>query len=318
MNIKVKRKSLTFLVFLAISSVLWLLIKLSKDYTSQTTFTIQFTDVPYDKCISTPTQNVKLAFEADGFQTLAHNLIREEKRKVSISLNEVPYHHEGDITYSFSSHYVAERIADWFKIDVTDITMNDATIYFNLEDLKSKVVPVVLKEDLQVQRQFSRYGMPIITPASVTIYGTAETLSDIHSIGTEILRKQNLTQSFKESVALNLLDGKISCNVQSVEVSIDIEKVTEMDIEIPVKGPDSLDIRFIPDNIKVKCLVAIKDYASSTPDIFSATINPYDIGGKNHLLPVTLTAPSNIQVLHAAPESVEYIIISHEDNWHNW
>lgn len=317
MNAKVKRKSPTFIVFFAISMVLWLLIKLSKDFTTQSVFTMQIEDVPYDKWISTPTQNVKFAFEADGFLTLAHNLIREQKRMVSISLNDVPYRLEGDVTYSFSSNYVAEKLADRLGIDVTDITMNDGTIYFNMENLKSKVVPVTLKDDFSMQRQYDRYGLPIITPASVTVYGPEEILSSIHTVETQLLTKENLNQSFTETVPLNLLDGKIRCDIDQVEVAIDIEKYTEIDIEVPIQSIDSLDIRFIPSSVKAKCLIAIKDYSKTKADAFTATVNADDISSRNPLLHIDLDAPGNLQVLGITPDRVEYIIISHEKDWNN-
>ena len=317
MNAKVKRKSLTFIVFLAISTALWLLIKLSQEYTTQSSFTLQIEDVTCDKWISTPTQNVKFAFETDGFITLAHNLIREQKRTVSISLNEVPYRLESDITYSFSSNYVAERLAERLGIDVTDITMNDATVYFNMENLKSKTVPVTLNDDLRLQRQYDRYGLPIITPASVTVYGTEETLSKIHCIETQPLIKENLSQSFTEKVPLNLLDGNIRCNVDEVEVSIDIEKYTEIDLEVPIQPVDSLEIRFIPASVQVKCLVAIKDYAKTNAEAFSAVPDSADLANRNPLLHVSLQSPGNLQVLGFMPERVEYIIISHEKDWNN-
>ncbi len=317
MNAKVKRKSLTFIVFLTISTVLWFLIKLSKDYTTQSSFTLQIEDVPSDKWISSPTQTVKFAFEADGFLTLAHNVIREQKRTVSISLDGVPYRHEGDITYSFSSNYVAEILAERLSINITDISMSDATIYFNMENLKSKVVPVTLNDDIRLQRQYERYGLPIITPASVTIYGSQEMLDSIQTVETRTLFKENLSQSITESVPLNLMDGAIHCNVDKVEVSINIEKFTEKDIEIPIQSPDSLNIRFIPSSIKVKCMVAIKDYAQTTSDVFTTTVNTSEIAERNPLLHVSLESPGNVQVLSATPERVEYIIIDDEKDWNN-
>lgn len=317
MNAKVKRKSLTFFVFLAISTALWLLIKLSQEYTTQSSFTLQIEDVPCDKWIASPTQSVKFAFETDGFITLAHNLIREQKRTVSISLNEVPYRSESGTSYSFSSNYVAERLAERLGIEVTDITMNDATIYFDMEELKSKVVPVTLKEDLHLQQQYGRYGLPIITPASVTLYGTEEMLSKIQAIETQLLVKENLSQSFSETVPLNLLDGAIRCNVNEVEVKVDIEKYTEIDLEVPINPIDSLEIRFIPSAVKVKCLVAIKDYAKTNADAFSAFPDSADFANRNPLLHISLQSPGNLQILGVTPERVEYIIISDEKDWNN-
>lgn len=155
---KDKRKFLTFLVFLLISVALWFLIKLTKDYTTQTDFAVVYTDVPASKWISTSEQHVKLSFVADGFITLRHNLVRPQKRMVSISLDEVPYRLEGGNTYSYSAQYVAERVADWLGVSSGDVTVNDDKQYFNMEELQSKELPVEVLLEVKTQRQYLVYG----------------------------------------------------------------------------------------------------------------------------------------------------------------
>ena len=130
MEKKDKSKILTFLIFLLISTALWFLIKLTKDYSSQTVFNITYTEVPVNKWVSTPNQQVKCSFVADGFVTLRHNLVRKHKRVVEIPLNEVSYHLEGGVTYSYSSQYVAEHIAEWIGIPASNITMNEAVFQY--------------------------------------------------------------------------------------------------------------------------------------------------------------------------------------------
>ena len=150
---KDKSKALTFLVFLLISAVLWFMIKLTKEYTSQTTFIVTYDEVPVNKWVSTVDQRVKLSFVADGFITLRHNLIREQNRVIVIPLDEVPYRLEGGNTYSYSSQYVAERVADWLGVPAGNVTINDDKQYFNMEDLQSRELPVKVPLDVKTQRQ---------------------------------------------------------------------------------------------------------------------------------------------------------------------
>ena len=74
---KGKQRSFTFLVFLAISAVLWLLIKLSGTYSTQATFALRLENAPANQWISSGEQTVKFSVEADGFHTLNYKLIRE-------------------------------------------------------------------------------------------------------------------------------------------------------------------------------------------------------------------------------------------------
>ena len=307
---KDKRSVLTFLVFLAISTLLWLLVKLSETYNTQTSFRIQFEEVPVDKWISSADQSVKMSLTIDGFHTLRYKLIREPKRVVAVSLSEVPYREESGNTYSFSSQYVAERIASKLGISVSEITMNDAKIYFNMDYLKSKVVPVVLQADIKPQRQYDLYGIPTLDPASVTIYGPQGMIDTIKSVRTVPISKTNVSESFTESVGLDLLDGKIKSNFKEVRAAVKVEKYTEMDIQVPIKVSDSLKLRFFPETISVKCLVAIKDYASITPEQFSVAVDREQLKAMQPLLDVRLAAwPQYVQVLSTNPDKVEYLIV---------
>ena len=307
---KNKRSVLTFLVFLVISTALWFLIKLSENYTTQTTFGVQFAEVPADKWISSPEQSVKMSLSIDGFHTMRYKMIREPNRFVTIPLDEVPYRFESGNTYSFSSQYVAERVAERLGISASDITMNDAKIYFAMDALKSKVVPVVLRSDIKTQRQYDLYGIPMLDPSSVTIFGPQEVIDSIKAVKTELLSKLNVNQSFSETLSLDLLDGQIHSNVKEVKADVKVEKYTELDIEVPIKVIDSLKLRFFPETMSVKCLVAMRDYASITPESFSVAVDRQQLKAMEPLLDVRLASwPPTVQILSTRPDKVEYLIV---------
>lgn len=307
---KNKRSVLTFLVFLVISTALWLLIKLSNDYSTQTTFSLQLEEVPADKWISSPELAVKMSLNTDGFHTLRCKMIREPKRVVTIPLNEVPYRQETGNTYSFSSQYVAERIADFLGIGTSDVVMNDDKVYFNMDMLKSKVVPIAFQSDIKTQRQYDVYGIPTIDPSTITIFGPQEVIDTVKSVKTVKVSKVNVNQGFRETVGLDLLGGTIRSNVKEVTVEVNVEKFTEKDIEVPIKVSGGLRVRFFPETMKVKCLVAIKDYASIVPEDFSVAVDRQQFENLQPLLDVRLASwPQYVQVLSTSPDKVEYLIV---------
>jgi hypothetical protein len=307
---KNKRSVLTFLVFLVISTALWLLIKLSNDYSTQTTFSLQLEEVPADKWISSPELAVKMSLNTDGFHTLRCKMIREPKRVVTIPLNEVPYRQETGNTYSFSSQYVAERIADFLGIGTSDVVMNDDKVYFNMDMLKSKVVPIAFQSDIKTQRQYDVYGIPTLDPSTITIFGPQEVIDTVKSVKTVKVSKVNVNQGFRETVGLDLLGGKIRSNVKEVTVEVNVEKFTEKDIEVPIKVSGGPRVRFFPETMKVKCLVAIKDYASIVPEDFSVAVDRQQLEDLQPLLDVRLASwPQYVQVLSTSPDKVEYLIV---------
>lgn len=307
---KNRRSVLTFLVFFILSSVFWLLIKLSENYTTQAIFHVAFEEVPAEKWVKDENLQVKLSLNTDGFHTLKLTMIREAKRTVTLPLNEVPYRLENGTTYSFGSQYVAEQIANRLDISASDITMNEAKIYFNMEPLISKVVPVELQSDIKTARQYGVYGIPILDPAMVTVFGPKDVIDTVRTVKTELLTQTNATESFSATVPLLLTEGQIQCATKEVMATIRVEKFTETEIEVPFAMPDSLRVRFFPEAMTVKCLVAIKDFGNLSPDDFSAIFDAQQFKDRQPLLDVRLAAwPQNVQVLEAKPEKVEYIIV---------
>lgn len=308
---KDKTKLLTFLIFLMISAALWFLIKLTKDYSSQTVFTVTYSEVPVNKWVSTPEQQVKCSFVADGFATLRHKLVREQRRVVTIPLDEVPYRLEGGITYSYSSLYVAERIAGWLGISVSNITMNDDKQYFNMEDLQSKEVPVLVPLDVYTQRQYSVYDVPKVTPASVTVFGPKNLLDTLTAVYTETLHASNVSEDIVRTLGIDYYGGAVRAEEKTAEVLVEVEQYTEIDIEVPVKVADSLNLRFFPETMTVKCMVPIRDYAGITGASFLVLADTAQLHRLQPLLDIRLVqVPDHVHVLKTEPEQVEYLIIN--------
>lgn len=303
--------NLTFFIFLLISATLWLMVKLSKEYSTQTVFALRYVNIPVEKCISTPEQTVNLSFTTNGFRTLRHNLIRPQNRIVDIRLDKVPYLSVSGTTFSISSQYVAAEIADLLNINPGDIVMNDAVIYFGMENQQSKVVQVKVPIDIKTQRQYKVYGQPVVTPSAITVFGPEKIIDTITKIYTSPISKTAANSPINEAVALELADGQIRSNITEVAVNIDIEKYTEADFKVTVTPPDSIPMRFFPETIEVKCLVAIKDYPNIKPESFKVEVDRSTKGDSiQPLLNVVLTKiPPHVKVVNIAPENVEYLIV---------
>lgn len=290
--------------------MLWFLIKLTKDYSTQTTFLVHYTEVPVNKWVSTPEQSVKLSFAADGFVTLKHNLVPQNRRFVEIPLDEVSYRLEGGVTYSYSSQYVAEKVASWLGIPSSSVSINDDKQYFNMEDLQSKELPVKVPFNIYPQRQYKLYDNPAVVPPKITVYGPKNVLDTMTAIHTELLQAAEVAEDFQRTLALDLYEGAVRTDTSTVKVFVDLERYTEMDVEVPVSLPDTLSVRFFPETMSVKCMVAIKDYGTITPSSFLVVADTAQLHQRQPLLDVHLVGvPQRIQVLKTSPDKVEYLIV---------
>lgn len=308
---KDKSKLLTFIVFLLISTALWFLIKLTKNYSTQTAFLVEYAEVPVNKWVSTPEQTVKLSFEADGFATLGYYMVRKQRRIVTVPLDEVPYRLEGGNTYSYSSQYIAERVADWLGISASSIVMNDDKQYFNMEDLQARELPVQVPLNIKPQRQFLVYGEPKTSPSSIMVYGPKNMLDTMTAVYTMPFHALNASKTLKMTLPVELYDGAIRSDVTSVEVEVAVEQYTETDVEVPVTVTDTLRVRFFPETMKVKCMVAIKDFATFNTSAFKAVADTAQLHQLLPLLDIHLVqVPEHVKVVKTEPEQVEYLILN--------
>ena len=119
----------------------------------------------------------------------------------------------------------------------------------------------------------------------------------------------NVSQNFNAVLPLDLLGGCIHSNVEEVKVEVQVEKFTEMDVEVPIKT-DSLKMRFFPETMSVKCLVAMRDYASIKPESFTVAVDKQQLKAMQPLLDVRLAGwPPTVQIISTRPDKVEYLIV---------
>lgn len=308
---KDRSKFLTFLFFLLISALLWFLIKLTKDYTTQTVFTVVYTEAPVNKWVSSSDQKVNLSFVADGFVTLRHHMVRQPNRVIEISLNEVPYRLEGGNTYSYGSQYVAEQVAYWLGIPAGNVTMNDDKQYFNMEDLQQKELPVHVPLEVTTQRQYLVYGDPIVEPASVTAYGPKSVLDTVEMLRSEPFVATGANADVTKTLAIDYCDGSLKGTESAVQVTVRVEQFTETVVEVPVTVSDTLQVRFFPETMSVKCMVPIRDFASLSPAAFTVLADTAQLHLRQPLLDIRLVkVPENVEVIKTEPDQVEYLIVN--------
>ena len=125
-----------------------------------------------------------------------------------------------------------------------------------------------------------------------------------------MLAKTNVNQSFSATLPLDLLDGQIRSNIKEVKADVQVERFTEMDVEVPIHVTSNQRVRFFPETMSVKCLVAIRDYASITPESFTVTVDKHQMEAMQPLLDVHLASwPPTVQILSTRPDKVEYLIV---------
>ena len=296
------------MIFIIISALLWLIIKLTLVYTVTEPFAIKFVDIPADQIIQNDNYHVEATITTTGFKLINYYLKTKNKRVIVLSLKDINYKKTTFETYSYSKRYLEDKIAEFIGASTSDIQVNDELQYFVMSKLSSKKVKIMPQTNITFDRQYNFYGEPISIPDSAIIYGAKNDIEGIQYLQTEVINKKNVNQSIDTKAKLNI-NNNVSCDVNEVQVVVNVEKFTEAEVEVPIFIPEGTNLHLFPNKVKIRYIVAMKDYPIINDISFKVTINPEDIF-INETLPVILQLyPNNTQILGIDPQEVEYIVV---------
>ena len=300
--------------FVTIAALLWLLIKLSSNYTVTEPLTINIKDAPADLILTNGTQKIKVTLSTSGFELLNYYFKPNSRRKVDISLEEVPLHKDSESTYSFGSSYAKEKIASFLTLEPNEVSFDENRITLNMEQLDSVKVKVIANVDLTYEKQYNRLGKIQLSPDSVTIYGPKNMISSIDNVHTQNLTLRNINQNIDTELPLKL-DNILNASHKEVNVKIFVEKYTEAVANVPISNDSGQNLRLFPDKVKIKYIVSLTDYNIIKDNYFKVNIDTADISSESNFLPIYLTDyPNNTRIISVEPKEVEYIIIDRNEN----
>lgn len=300
--------------FVAVAALLWLVIKLSANYVVTEPLTLNMKDAPSDLIITNETQKINVTLSTSGFELLNYYFKPSSRRKVDISLEEVPLHKNSEGTYSFSSSFAKEKVAKFLTIEPNEVSFDDNRIILNMEQLDSVRVKVTPNLQLSYEKQYNRHGKIQVNPDSVTIYGPKNKLKSIDNIYTQSVEMKNINSNIDIDVPLQL-EEMINTNTENINIKVFVEKYTEAIATVKVNNTSQKKLRLFPDKVKVKYIVSLTDYNIINDKSFVINIDPADILPENNFLPVYLVDyPNNTKITSIEPKEVEYIIIDENEN----
>ncbi|MEH6511914.1 MAG: CdaR family protein [Maribacter arcticus] len=248
-----KRKVKVFLIFLLCASLAWLINKLSQTYTSNTTFNITYVNIPSEFLLAnTPKKELQVRLKAVGFQFLGYHL---KAKEIQLDVSKVMHKDE---SYYLTSDQIRIQLEAQLNNYSTLTDFDSDVIYFDFTSLKSKKVPVRAMIELTFAANHILEGQMLLQPDSIQISGPKSQIDTINVIETELLKIDDLNNSFSNDVALKLpkqLNG-ITLSNDFVRVIGNVVKFSELVIEVPVTVinlPPGIKVRTFPEIVEVRC-----------------------------------------------------------------
>ena len=197
-SLKNNKKLRVFLLFLLLSFLFWILIKLSREYISEVEFEIAYTDIPNNKLIQNePEHKLNLTLKTIGFKLLNYGF---KEKVLEYSLDEIE-RKKGSLYYSVTKSNMNFLQAQ-LSAETVVLNIEPDTLFIDLGVKRSKKVAVVSDVDFAFKTGYNFIQPFEISPAEITISGPEKLIDSIQEVHTFKHRMSDISETFEEKTGL--------------------------------------------------------------------------------------------------------------------
>lgn len=313
-KVKFNKKLLIYLFFLIISTVFWFLGALNKDYTVQLEFPIRYQNFPPEKVlVSEVPQKVKLLISGHGFTIIKHKFYAGlSPLTVDVTASGIAPMDTVTQLYYLLTNRFRDKITAQLGEDLQVLSIYPDSLFFVLDDIISKSIPVRPVLDISFKKQYLQKGPAKVLPESVMVFGPKIIIDTIKWISTSEIKKSSVSDTIIKEVDLEPI-RTLQYGAEKAKVTIPVEKFTEVNLAVPIEAinlPNKLILKTFPGYVTVTGMIAVSDYSKVSPDLFRVIVDYEKINqGKDDKLQVNMAKrPEFIVNIKFSPKTVEYII----------
>ena len=317
-NIKlksVKQKRLNvFVLFLFLSFLISLLVKLSNTYTQTLNFELSPKNLKSNELIISETPNfVNITISGRGFQLLKYYI---NKPIIEVDFSQLI---KNSNRYIWTESRQLDKIINYFDSEIVVKSINPDTIVFPFDSQFTKKLPI----NILVKSNFA-IGFDLIdefqsSPDSITIIGPESILKTLRSISTKQIELNEINSSVDMSVELNIPSEikQLNFSHESVSIFAEVDKFTEGMVNVPVtivNLPEQLDISFFPKEISVVYYSSLEAYNTIDQTDFTVECD-FNLltADNNYLNPVLVNKPLSVKTAQLKITQLEFIITPKND-----
>ncbi len=306
-----KQKIKEFAVFLVLTSIIWLLMELSKTYTSTANFRINYKNLPANKLIQNkPAKNVAVALKAPGFSLLRYKIWNNT---VNLSLANL---RKTKSNYILLPNLQITYINSQLPSETEIVRVLTDSILLDLGVNKTKKVVVVPSIDLKFKLGFGLTKPLKISPDSVSITGPEKYIDSINKIEMLPVKLNGINKNISafSNLKLPVKSEHILMSAKKVKITGEVDKFTEGRFTIPVSiinQPKNIKVNTLPKEVEVVYQTGLTNYTkiNSKSVLIVYDFNQYKKDTLiQFLTPIIKQKSDLITTLKINPSRIEFFI----------
>ena len=293
------KEVITFLLFLGLSFLFWVLQSLNEDVEASFKIPIRFTNVP-DKVMITNEYPQYLDIRIRDNGTTMMNYMIDRFVPVEIDFNQYQ-NKRGQFTISLAklSAFVRKQLKN--TTGLVSISPDSLTLYYSQN--KGAKFKLRLVGSVSTVPQCVINGEISSGIDSVTVYAPSYILNSIKTIETDSFILRNLSDTTIYDLPLKKIRG----------AKIPVEEITmkKMTLAIKIENiPDNMTMLLFPATVEVSYMLPISHFSKVAAGDIEVGVDYGQIKSNlgNKLAVKVLKQPSFVKHLQVVPDSVEYIL----------
>tara|TARA_B100000809_G_scaffold263627_1_gene317335 strand:+ start:19350 stop:20318 length:969 start_codon:yes stop_codon:yes gene_type:complete len=308
---KTTKKQHTLLLFLMISTLFWLLTKLSKEYETKIVYAVNYINLPSSKLFqNTPETTVELVVRSTGF-----NLLQEKFKKGNINIGLRNVVSNGAYSYYLLSNIKHNAVQSQLEKKIELIGFSKDTLFFELGFNKRKKVPIITNFSFRFKSGYNLSNDIIVRPDSIEVSGPEIQVDKINSIKTSQLQIEDIVDDMYYEIPLlkHAELNKLNYSHDQVQVIGQVEKFTEdsFHVSFEIIGlPVNTTITTYPKTVEVVYQVGLSNYKKIAASDFKIICNYKKSASENtrFLIPELIKKPTLVSSIKMIPNHIEYLI----------
>lgn len=305
------KKVITFLICIAIASLLWAVRALNRNYSYSLLVPVKFENLPSNKLIvGEIPEKLNIDIRTSGLKLLFISL-KKMNQALAIDFNSLKTNAKSQ-AYSIGNANI--NLKSILNYDVDIVKIRPDTLFFASNKGKTKLVPLKANLEVECIPGYSLISKPQLNPAFINISGDSSDITAIDTIYTQRLNLKGIKENYLSPVRLVKpnANANFNLNTKTANLSFSVDRVTETSLKIPVQilnKTSKATVKLLPESVTVTYQVSMHDYDNVTPSSFKAVVDYQQIIKKEKFLKVDLVVtPSEVKVLKIQPNSISYLI----------
>lgn len=309
------RKAKIFIFFLFLTSIIWFLIALSKNYTVSTQVKVDFFNTPSDQLfLSSSVNSMDVLVNATGFNILKYRI---NKPNISFDLKKSV---EKNTQYYIVSNTQLNEVKTTLSKESVLLKFLTDTIFVEFSKNISKKVPVISGLKINFKLGYNLIEDLKITPDSVKISGPKKVIDSIFEVSTTKVEMNDIYEDISEEVYVKLPNKVKNVFVANEKITIEgkVDKFTEGKFLLPViiiNKPEGIKIAPFPKEIEVVYQSALSHFSKIKKNDITIVFDYLQYQNDTlvrYLAPVVKEKSSLISSLKINPSQIEFLIQKNE------